>query len=368
MWATVAKIGKALLLAKNKKSQNITKKVVIAFLSPAIALVLLIGGIYSDGIQTNHSLIQDLFEGIEISKKGLSVEQAQHLEEIESGLRLINDTIDQMNESLEEGHSLNVYLVKGYYIGLMFTEQKIVLDEEKSIQWVKAFTQEEILGDTIHKIAITDSSKIFKNMNENIKMKLEKETQDFMIEVSNALLGGYQQNTPTTSLSKEEIENLIKMLPENTSELRKNIVIQAADAAGKIPYYWGGAASVPGYQGNDFGKPIAPDEHGRTLKGMDCSHFVDWVYWTIIGNNLGNTNTTGQIKQCIKISQAELLPGDLAFLIEADGSSSHVGIYAGRNTKGEAVWIHENAADNNVSVNTVSYWNLYCRLNIMQGK
>lgn len=42
--------------------------------------------------------------------------------------------------------------------------------------------------------------------------------------------------------------------------------------------------------------------------------------------------------------------------------------YAGKNDKGEAVWIHENAGDNNVSMNTVSYWNLYCRLNIMKDR
>ena len=42
-----------------------------------------------------------------------------------------------------------------------------------------------------------------------------------------------------------------------------------------------------------------------------------------------------------------------------------MGIYAGKNAKGEAVWIHENSNDSNVAMNTVSYWSGYYRLNMM---
>jgi len=46
----------------------------------------------------------------------------------------------------------------------------------------------------------------------------------------------------------------------------------------------------------------------------------------------------------------------------------HVGIYVGTNENGELMWIHENAADENVAPNTVTYWNAYRQLDIMEGK
>ena len=173
---------------------------------------------------------------------------------------------------------------------------------------------------------------------------------------------------PLTTLSKEQIQQILQTMPTNVSKLRKDIVLQAIDAVGKIPYYWGGTANSPGYEANNFGTITTPDEKGRNKKGLDCSHFVDWVYWTVMGNNLGNTNTTGQIKMCRQINASELLPGDLAFLMNKNGQTTHVGIYVGMNDKGERVWVHENANDNNVAVNTVSYWSGYYRLKIMEGQ
>ena len=62
------------------------------------------------------------------------------------------------------------------------------------------------------------------------------------------------------------MDELIKNMPEDTSEIRKKIVMQAADAVGKIPYYWGGSAKCAGYDGNDFGVTVAPDSKGRNKK------------------------------------------------------------------------------------------------------
>lgn len=69
-----------------------------------------------------------------------------------------------------------------------------------------------------------------------------------------------------------------------------------------------------------------------------------------------------------KNSKARSQSGYLAFLINKSGKTTHVGIYAGNNAKGEAVWIHENSNDSNVAMNTVSYWSGYYRLNMMEGR
>lgn len=364
MWAKAVKL---LLLSKSQSDDAVGKffkVLVIALISPFVAISLLIGGIFSNGIGFNHNLITDLFNGNPITD--FMAEQAEFIADIQNGLLLIDTQIDLVNETFINGATLNEYQVKGYFIGLMFTNEKVQLDEIKAELWVKSFTEETSENEEIRIYPTSVNSVIYAQLQQNLALALNAETKESMEKVYGSLIGN--NSGTVTTLSKEEIQKLLNNLPEGTSNLRKQIVIQSADAVGKIPYYWGGYASNPGYDGNEFGKIISPDEKGRNRKGLDCSHFVDWVYWTVMNDNLGNTNTTGLIKQCRKISVSELTAGDLAFLMDKNGKTTHVGIYAGVNENGELVWIHENANDSNVAINTVSYWSGYYRLNIMEGK
>lgn len=364
MWA---KLLKMLALTKGNSGDG-TKKVirgiVIIVLSPIIAIVLLIGGIFSSGIDFNQRVITDLYSNKPITD--LSGEQMEHVQEIQRGLQLIDKQISITNDTFNNGATLNDYMVKGYFIAIMLSKESIKLDEEKAKLWVKSFTVEETENDQINVYPTSVTSIIYEQLNKNLQLSFSEEVKELMSNVYGELIGNKGGNV--TTLSKEEIDKLLKNLPIDTSELRKKIIIQGADAVGKIPYYWGGYATVPGYDGNEFGKVITADENGRNKKGLDCSHFVDWVYWTVMDNNLGNTNTTGQIKMCKEISVSELKVGDLAFLMDKNGNTTHVGIYAGKNQDGELVWIHENAQDNNVAINTVNYWSGYYRLNFMEGK
>lgn len=360
MWA---KIYKLLLISKGNYDNEIGKffkTLVIIVISPFIAITLLIGGIFSDGIGFNHNLISDLFNGNPITD--LNDDQKDFIDNIQNDLLFIDSQMEVINNSLSDGSSLNVYQIKGYFIGYMLSSEHRKFTENELELWVKSFTVED--ENNVYPTSV--NSTIYSNLNKNLNLNLSVNLQNLMENVYSGLIGN--NNGTVTTLSKEEIQKLLNSLPENTSELRKKIVIQAADSVGKIPYYWGGYATLPGYNGNDFGKVISPDEKGRNKKGLDCSHFVDWVYWTVMNDNLGNTNTTGLIKKCKKISVSELQAGDLAFLMDKNGRTTHVGIYAGTNVKGELVWIHENANDNNVAINTVSYWSGYYRLNMMEGK
>ncbi|WP_288957591.1 C40 family peptidase [uncultured Thomasclavelia sp.] len=360
MWTKITKLMLMLLSDKNNAIKKFFKSLLIIIISPFVALTLLVGAIFSDGISFNHNLITDLFNGNPVTD--FIGEQAVFIKEIQDGLLKIDASMDETNELFTSGATLNEYQVKGYFIGLMFSSQRMKFDESKADGWVNSFVKEE--EET--KSPTSVNSTIYSQMESNFSIELLNDTKELM-ETTYAGLIGNDGGTVTT-LSDEEIKALIDNLPKDTSDLRKNIVIQGADAVGKIPYYWGGSASVKGYEGNDFGKIIEPDEKGRNRKGLDCSHFVDWVYWTVMDNNLGNTNTTGQIKLCKKIEINELLAGDLAFLMDKNGKTTHVGIYAGMNKDGERVWIHENANDNNVAVNTVSYWSGYYRLKFMEGR
>lgn len=352
----------ALLSADQKENiiGRFFKALVLIIISPFIAVTLLVGGIFSNGIGFNHHLVSNLFNGNPISD--FVGEKAEYIQTIQDGLMLIDNQISNANATFTTSASLNEYLVKGYFIGFMFSNQQRKFDSASAEAWVNSFIVKE--NDNVYPTSV--NTVIYDGIQSNMGIQLENDTVILMEKVYGTLIGN--SNGIVVTLTQEQIRELIDQLPDNISELRKNIVLQAADAVGKIPYYWGGTASNPGYEGNDFGAYITPDEKGRNRKGLDCSHFVDWVYWTVMENNLGNTNTAGQIKMCRKISANELLPGDLAFLMDENGQTTHVGIYAGMNESGQLVWIHENANDNNVAVNTVSYWSGYYRLNFMEGR
>ena len=143
---------------------------------------------------------------------------------------------------------------------------------------------------------------------------------------------------------------------------RKEIVETAESMLGLITYKWGGKATAPGWNSSwDFGG------------GLDCSGFVQWVYWTATGNyieEIGSTYIISRTQQ--KIGYNELKPGDLGLMFE-DGShyldaegiifysesaaknsnkskgyeesvirqvTNHVGIYAGKDKNGKDIWIH----------------------------
>lgn len=132
---------------------------------------------------------------------------------------------------------------------------------------------------------------------------------------------------------KEIIPAWAENIPEyiNLSQERKDILKYAHSLIGEIPYTWGAYATSPGLEGINF------------RKGLDCSHFVDWVYWTAIGDDLGNgsTATLSTGGKFVKISASELEPGDLGFRWTGGSISkrkaNHVGIYTGDE---DGQWIH----------------------------
>lgn len=95
-------------------------------------------------------------------------------------------------------------------------------------------------------------------------------------------------------LSEEDIEEILSRYEGDSDAAREAIILYALGAVGKIPYYYGGHNARPGYEGNDFGKTIAPDAKGRTKKGLDCSGFIQWVYKSTVGAELPST-TAGYV-------------------------------------------------------------------------
>ncbi len=160
-------------------------------------------------------------------------------------------------------------------------------------------------------------------------------------------------------LTKSEIEAYMMSLPEDLSDTRKNIIRYALESVGKIPYYWGGKPSGPGYSANRFNVLTAPDYKGRVLKGLDCSGWINWVYWSATGKRLPYESTSGLAVLGRKISRKDLQPGDI---IVRTGTEAHVIMFLGWTADGRIQCIHESSGPvNNVTVSVRDANWPYCR-------
>ena len=152
----------------------------------------------------------------------------------------------------------------------------------------------------------------------------------------------------TSQLTEEEIQEYLNTLPEDVSDARKAVVDFALHSVGKVPYYWGGKPNGPGYEGNNFYSLIGADYHGRILRGLDCSGWVNWVYWSATGSSLAGESTGSLIGCGRRISRSALRPGDI---IIRTGADSHVVMFLGWVGNGNFIGIHETGGvKNNVVV------------------
>lgn len=147
---------------------------------------------------------------------------------------------------------------------------------------------------------------------------------------------------------------LIRSLPENLSPEREEVVRTACSLVGKVNYFWGGKSLVIGWDAR-WGEVRQVTAAGSSTTGtyrpygLDCSGFVDWVFYNatggqyIIGHGGG---ATMQHNYCTEISWADAQPGDLVFYPD----NSHVGIVGGRDANGELLIIHCASGYNNVVV------------------
>ena len=164
------------------------------------------------------------------------------------------------------------------------------------------------------------------------------------------------------TLTSQELEAHMAILPDSISSQRRELIACALDSVGKIPYHFGGKASRPGYAGNQFFSVTEPDQMGRTLKGLDCSGWINWVYWSALGTPLTSGGTSSLAAAGTEISREELKPGDIAV---ASGDEAHVVMFLGWNpADGKMICIHESAGKvNNVTVSLSDRpWTHYRRI------
>lgn len=151
---------------------------------------------------------------------------------------------------------------------------------------------------------------------------------------------------------------LLRDLPEGLSPEREAVVRTACSLVGKVNYFWGGKSLVIGWDAR-WGELRQVTAAGSSTTGtyrpygLDCSGFVDWVFYNqsggsyVIGHGGG---ATMQHSYCTNISWADAQPGDLVFYPD----NSHVGIIGGRDANGELLVIHCASGYNNVVVTGAS--------------
>ena len=151
-----------------------------------------------------------------------------------------------------------------------------------------------------------------------------------------------------------EAKELLRSLPADLSPNRRAVVKNACSLVGKVGYFWGGKSLVIGWDSR-WGQLRKVTAAGSSTTGtyrpygLDCSGFVDWVFYNatggqyIIGHGGG---ATAQHSYCTDISWSDAQPGDLVFYPD----NSHVGIVGGWDANGELLIIHCASGANNVVV------------------
>ena len=156
------------------------------------------------------------------------------------------------------------------------------------------------------------------------------------------------------SISQADAVELLQNLPADLDPERRAVVETACKLVGKVNYFWGGKSLTIGWD-DRWGTLRQVTAAGSSTTGtyrpygMDCSGFVDWVFYNITGGEyiIGHGGGAhAQHTYCTSISWEEALPGDLVFYPE----DSHVGIVGGRDESGNLLIVHCAFSANNVVI------------------
>lgn len=156
------------------------------------------------------------------------------------------------------------------------------------------------------------------------------------------------------AITSADVLEALRALPADLDQARKDAVEAALSLVGKVNYFWGGKSLVLGWDSR-WGQLAKVWADGNSTTGtwrpygLDCSGFVDWIFYNItvgeyvLGRGGG---ASAQHSYCTPVSQAEAQPGDLAFYPD----DSHVGIVVGRREDGKLLVCHCSSGQNNVVV------------------
>ena len=156
------------------------------------------------------------------------------------------------------------------------------------------------------------------------------------------------------SISQQDALELLRSLPQDLSPERRAVVQHTLSLVGKVNYFWGGKSLVLGWdsrwgQLREVTSTGSPTTGTYRPFGLDCSGFVDWVFYNASGGEyiLGHGGgAAAQHRYCEQIGWGEAQPGDLVFYPD----DSHIGIVGLRDVTGNLLIIHCASGRNNVVI------------------
>lgn len=147
---------------------------------------------------------------------------------------------------------------------------------------------------------------------------------------------------------------VLRALPDDLSPERHAIIKTACSLVGKVNYFWGGKSLVIGWN-SLWGtiQKVWADGSSTTGTyrpyGLDCSGFVDWVFYNATKGMYYPSQGGGALDQhanSTPITWEAAQPGDLVFYPDDE----HVGIVAGFNDDGNILIVHCASGYNNVVI------------------
>ena len=156
------------------------------------------------------------------------------------------------------------------------------------------------------------------------------------------------------TISDATAKKLLANLPADLDPERRAVVATACRLVGKVNYFWGGKSLVIGWDSR-WGQLTKVWADGSSTTGtylpygLDCSGFVDWVFYNVTDGEYVIGHGGGAHMQhtyCTPISWDEAQPGDLVFY----PGDEHVGIVGGRDKSGNMLIIHCAFSQNNVVI------------------
>lgn len=135
----------------------------------------------------------------------------------------------------------------------------------------------------------------------------------------------------------EILENL------NGKKYTQDNIIELSEALLGVHYFWGGKYNAYGVNPEWGNIKFEPTFSRYQNYGLDCSGYVDWVYYQLTGAVLSEQwGVRGQVENSILIDREDLQIGDLGFyhIYDKEYSGNHVGIFVGRDIDGVELFIH----------------------------
>ena len=233
----------------------------------------------------------------------------------------------------------------------VFWDMCVITVEEETKEWTGPTTPTDVSTEPTVNLTITieaktaDDMRTFYSFTESQNDALtELLAEDEML---NSLIGDLD-------VSQGDALEVLNGIPGEVSETRKAVVCQALTLVGKVNYFWGGKSLVIGWD-NRWGQPTEVWAAGSpttgTIRpyGLDCSGFVDWVFYNVSGGSYIMGHGGGVATQhvyCQDIPWDQAQPGDLMFYPD----DSHAGIVGGWDDAGNMLVIHCASGRNNVVV------------------